>query len=51
MAGVDPFVLATVFALLPLFPHVASDINAIRPDDFPGLARTLQRMARKEAVQ
>lgn len=51
MAELDPAVLATLADLLPRFPHIASDIGAMRPDDLPGLARTLTRLARKEALQ
>lgn len=51
MAGVDPLVLATLATLLPFFPHIASDIGTMRPDELPGLARMLQRIARKEELQ
>lgn len=51
MTEIDPAALATLAALLPLFPHIASDIGAMRPDDLPGLARTLTRLARKEGLQ
>lgn len=51
MATIDPAVLADLTTLLPLFPHIASDISAMRPDDLPGLARTLQRMAQKEVAK
>lgn len=51
MTEIDPAVAATLLALLPIFPHIASDIGAMRPDDLPGLARTLTRLARKEGLQ
>lgn len=51
MTEFDPAVLATPADLLPRFPRIASDIGAMRPDDLPGLARTLQRLARKEGLQ
>lgn len=51
MTEIDPTALATLAALLPLFPHIASDIGAMRPDELPGLARTLQRLAGREVLQ
>lgn len=51
MTAIDPVVLATLASLLHLFPHIASDIGTMRPDELPGLARMLQRIARKEGLQ
>lgn len=51
MTAIDPTVLATLATLLPFFPHIASDISTMRPAELPGLARMLQRIARKEGLQ
>ncbi|HNU12423.1 MAG TPA: hypothetical protein PKJ45_13845 [Rubrivivax sp.] len=51
MTDIDPSVHAVLTSLLHFFPHIASDISSMHPDDLPGLARTLQRMAQRELAQ
>lgn len=51
MNEISPLVLYTLVTLLPFFPHIANDISTMRPDELPGLARTLERIAREEGLQ